>query len=329
MRPFAYLRPASVDEAIAAATPDSIYLAGGTTLVDLMRLEVMRPAKVIDLGALPLTRIELVPGKLRIGALVRNAELAGHPAVREHAPALAEALMAGASPQVRNMATTSGNLLQRTRCPYFRDLGARCNKRDPGTGCSAIGGYSRSHAVLGTSDQCIATHPSDMCVALVALDAIVKLRGPAGERAVPAAKFFSLPAAQPNIESALAVGELIVEVEVPTGVLANSSRYVKVRDRAAFAFALAAAAAALEIRESTIVQARLALGGVATVPWRAANAEQTLIGQPANADSFQRAATVAMQGARTTPHNAFKVELARRTIVKALSRAANLPEKSA
>jgi xanthine dehydrogenase YagS FAD-binding subunit len=316
------VRPATVDAAIAAVTPESVFLAGGTTLVDLMRLEVVRPATVIDIGGLPLTAIEQQAGKLRIGALASNADVAVHAAVKEHAPVLAEALIAGASPQVRNMATVSGNLLQRTRCPYFRDLGAKCNKREPGSGCAAIGGYSRSHAVLGTSDHCIATHPSDMCVALVALEAMVIVRGPNGERSIPIASFFVPPGARPQVESSLVQNELILAVEIPLGTLAASSRYLKVRDRAAFAFALAAAAAALEVRAGTIAQARLALGGVATVPWRAVTAEKALIGQPAKPESFERAAVIALEGARTTPHNAFKVELAKRAIVKALMRSA-------
>ena len=326
MIPFSYVRAADEAQASTAGRESgAAYLAGGTTLVDLMRIEVMRPAHVVDLGGLSLDKIEPQPdGGIRVGALVSNADLAAHPAIAEKFPVLSEALLAGASPQVRNMATTSGNLLQRTRCPYFRDLAASCNKRDPGSGCAAMDGYTRSHAVLGTSDKCIATHPSDMCVALVALDAIVHVRGEAGERRIAITDFHTLPGAHPEIESTLQPGELITHVELPARAFASRSRYLKVRDRAAFAFALASAAVALDLHGRTIREARIALGGVATKPWRAREAEAQLAGRAVAMDVFRAAAAAAMQGARPRTHNAFKVELAQRTIVQALARAGGL-----
>lgn len=322
MKPFVYVRPSSIEAALAT-DPDAAYLGGGTTLVDLMRLEVMQPKAVVELRGLPLAAIEATPTSLRIGALATNEVVAYHPIVVERFPALSEALLAGASPQVRNVATVGGNLLQRTRCPYFRDLGTPCNKRRAGSGCSAIGGYSRPHAVLGTSDLCIATHPSDMCVALAALDAVVHVRGGDTTRAIPFADLHTTPDARPHVESVLAPGELITHLELPVTRIANRSRYLKVRDRAAFAFALASAAAALEIRAGRIQDARLALGGIATKPWRAVAAEKALIGSAPSTETFRLAAAVALEGARTTKHNEFKVELAKRTIVRALARSAD------
>lgn len=325
MQPFQYVRADSADHAIAAgAREDARFIAGGTTLIDLMRLHVMQPSALVDITGLPLDQIEATPaGGLKIGALVSNTDLAYHPEVAAKYPALAEALLSGASPQLRNMATVGGNLLQRTRCPYFRDGVSACNKRVPGAGCAAIGGYTRAHAVLGTSAHCIATHPSDMCVALVALDAIVHTHGPKGERAIAIADFHTEPGAHPEIESVLAPGELVTAVELPPTAFAARSRYVKVRDRASFAFALASAAAALDLQGQTIHDARLALGGVATRPWRAREAERALIGQPANPDVFQRAAAIAIEGAQPHDDNAFKIELVRRTIVRALARGAS------
>jgi xanthine dehydrogenase YagS FAD-binding subunit len=324
---FQYLRAQTEQAAVDAGhAADTRYLAGGTTLVDLMRLEVVRPKRVVDLGGLPLVQIEELPGGgVKIGALVKNSDLAAHRSIVERFPALSEALLSGASGQVRNMASVSGNMLQGTRCPYFRDLASACNKREPGRGCAALDGYTRSHAILGTSDKCIATHPSDMCVALVALDASVHVRGAGGKmRQIPMADFHTLPGQHPEIESALAPGELITHVELPARAFAAHSRYVKVRDRASFAFALASAAVALELQGKTIRDARIALGGVATKPWRAAEAEKQLIGHTVSFDAFKRAAAAAVAGAQTRPDNAFKVELARRTIVRALARAGGL-----
>ncbi|HET9623830.1 MAG TPA: xanthine dehydrogenase family protein subunit M [Kofleriaceae bacterium] len=330
MQPFQYLRAESADQAVKAGThAHAQFIAGGTTLVDLMRLHVMKPAALIDITGLPLDQIEATAGGgLKIGALVSNTDLAYHPTVSAKFPALSEALLSGASPQLRNMATVGGNLLQRTRCPYFRDGTSACNKRAPGTGCAAIGGFTRPHAVLGTSAHCIATHPSDMCVALVALDAIVHTHGPRGDRAIAIADFHTVPGDHPELESVLVPGELVTAVELPASPLAARSHYRKVRDRASYAFALASAAVALELagpdgKARTIKDARLALGGVATKPWRAKEAERALIGKPATDDTFQRAAALALDGA--TPHddNAFKIELARRTIVRALQRGAS------
>jgi len=318
MRPFAYTRAEDAAAAIAAGRTDGAeFLAGGTTLVDLMRLEVMRPTALVDITHLPLTGIEEHDGGLRIGAMARNSDVAYHPLVVERFPALSEALLSGASPQVRNMASVGGNLLQRTRCPYFRDLGSPCNKRVPGSGCSALDGYNRSHAVLGGSAHCIATHPSDMCVALLALDAVVHTRGER-ERAIPLGELHTLPGEHPEIEHVLAPGELITHVVVPASPRAKRSRYVKVRDRAAFAFALASAAVALELDGGVIRSARIALGGVATRPWRPVDAEQALVGKPATAESYTAAAALALRGAEPRLHNAFKVELARRTLIRAL-----------
>jgi xanthine dehydrogenase YagS FAD-binding subunit len=273
---------------------------------------------VVDLSPLPLTQIERAGDGLRIGAMTRNSAVATHPLVVERYPLLAQALLAGASQQVRNMATVGGNLLQRTRCPYFRDLAVACNKRAPGSGCSAIDGYTRSHAILGTSESCIATHPSDMCVALAALDAVVHTRGAGRERAIPFGEFHTLPGEHPEVESALEPGELVTHVELPASPFAAHAHYVKVRDRAAFAFALASAAVGLDVADGKIRAARIALGGVATKPWRAAEAEQALVGQAPSRASFERAAAAAIVDPKPRRDNAFKVALAKRTIVRAL-----------
>jgi len=319
VKPFTYVRPADARAAITAAGDGGAsFLAGGTTLVDLMRLEVMTPSAVVDLSPLPLTQIERAGDGLRIGAMARNSAVATDPLVVERYPLLAQALLAGASQQVRNMATVGGNLLQRTRCPYFRDLAVACNKRAPGSGCSAIDGYTRSHAILGTSEACIATHPSDMCVALAALDAVVHTRGAGRERAIPFGEFHTLPGDHPEVESALEPGELVTHVELPASPFAAHAHYVKVRDRAAFAFALASAAVGLDVADGKIRAARIALGGVATKPWRAVEAEQALIGQAPNRASFERAAAAALVDPKPRRDNAFKVALARRTIVRAL-----------
>ena len=319
MKPFTYVRPADTRAAIAAAgSAGSSFLAGGTTLIDLMRLEVMTPSAVVDVGRLPLAAIERRGDGLRIGAMARNSDVATDALVVERYPLLAQALLAGASQQVRNMATVGGNLMQRTRCPYFRDLGVPCNKRAPGSGCSALDGFARSHAILGTSPSCIATHPSDMCVALAALDAVVHTRNGGRERAIPFGDFHTLPGDHPEVENILEQGELITHVELPASPFAAHSHYVKVRDRAAFAFALASAAVGLDVVAGRIRAARVALGGVATKPWRSPEAEQALIGQPPGRASFERAAAAALVDPTPRRDNAFKVALARRTIVRAL-----------
>jgi xanthine dehydrogenase YagS FAD-binding subunit len=317
MEPFAYV--AASDEAHAVDEGQrGTFIAGGTNLVDYMRLGVVRPKAVVDISRLPLTRIEDAGGGVRIGALVRNADLANHPLVEQRFPVLAEALRSGASPQLRNMATTGGNLLQRTRCPYFRDTHyAPCNKRDPGSGCAAIGGWNRPHAILGGSERCIAVNPSDMNVAMVALDAIVHVRGPRGERDIPIASFYTLPGAHPEIETTLQPGELITHVTIAP--VAGAQHYLKVRDRASFAFALASAAVVLDVAGGTIKAARVAFGGIGTVPWRSKEAEQALAGEKPTPAVFQRAADAALARAKPLPTNAFKVELAKRTLVRALT----------
>jgi xanthine dehydrogenase YagS FAD-binding subunit len=326
MKPFSYVRPADARAAIAAAgASGASFLAGGTTLIDLMRLEVMSPTQVIDLGPLPLTAIERHGDGIRIGAMARNSDVASHPLVAERYPLLAQALLAGASQQVRNMATVGGNLLQRTRCPYFRDLAVACNKRAPGTGCSALDGFTRSHAILGTSASCIATHPSDMCVALAALDAVVHTRNAGRERKIPIAELHTLPGDHPEVENVLEQGELITGIELAASPFAAHARYVKVRDRAAFAFALASAAVGIDVAEGRIRAARVALGGVATRPWRAVEAEQALVGQAPGRQVFERAAAAAIVDPRPRRDNAFKVGLAKRTIVRALELAWGVP----
>jgi xanthine dehydrogenase YagS FAD-binding subunit len=304
------------------ATPGARLLAGGTTLVDLMKLNVERPPAVIDINALPLAAIDPLPdGGVRVGATVRNSDMAHHPLIQGRYPFLSQALLAGASPQLRNMATTAGNVMQRTRCWYFRDAAMPCNKRRPGSGCSAIDGDNRIHAVLGTSEHCIATHASDMCVPLAALDAIVQVNGPRGRRAIPFTDFHVLPGDHPDVETRLEPGELITSIDIPPLAFATRSIYVKVRDRASYAFALASAAVALDIRDGTIREARIALGGVGTKPWRARAAEETLRGARAGASAFQEAAKAAVDGAVPRTHNAFKIQLARRTLLRALARA--------
>jgi xanthine dehydrogenase YagS FAD-binding subunit len=297
------------------------YLAGGTTLVDLMKLHVEQPTRLIDINALPLADVtELPDGTVRIGAMVRNSDLAHNDIIRARYPVLSQALLAGASGQLRNMATTGGNLLQRTRCLYFRDTAMPCNKREPGSGCSAIDGYNRGHAILGTSAACIATHPSDMAVALVALDARIRVLGPDGERVIPVSELHRLPEDHPEIETTLDPGELITAVEIAPLHFATNSLYLKVRDRASFAFALASAAVALDIGDGIVRDARVALGGVATKPWRSHEAEKSLRGGPPSVESFRAAAEVGLAGARPHRDNGYKVELARRTLVRALTR---------
>jgi xanthine dehydrogenase YagS FAD-binding subunit len=319
MKPVTYVRPPDTKAAIAAAAATgACFHGGGTTLVDLMRLEVMSPTTLVDLGRLPLAAIERHGTGIRIGAMARNADVATHALVVERYPLLAQAIAAGASQQIRNMATVGGNLLQRTRCPYFRDLAVPCNKRTPGAGCAALDGFTRSHAILGTSASCIATHPSDMCVALAALDAVVHTRSGEQTRAIPIGDLHTLPGDHPEIENVLEPGELITHVDLPASKLAAHSRYVKVRDRAAFAFALASAAVGLDVADGRIRDARIALGGVATKPWRSVEAEQALIGQPPARAAFERAAAAALVDPKPRRDNAFKVALAKHTIVRAL-----------
>jgi xanthine dehydrogenase YagS FAD-binding subunit len=319
MNPFTYLRPTTEQEALAAlAEPDTMALAGGTTLVDLMRLEVMRPQKIVDLNGLGMDQITVGPSSITLGALATNSDAAYHADVVAKLPALADAIRSGASGQIRNMATISGNLLQRTRCSYFRDPANPCNKRAPGSGCAALEGFTRMHAIVGTSKDCIASHPSDMCVALAALDAIVHVKSKAGERTIKLVDFHTLPDDHPNIESLLQPGELVISVEVPTTPLAAKSRYVKVRDRASYAFALASAAVALDVQGGTIKDARVALGGVGTKPWREPAVEQALVGKPATQETFVAAARLAVAKPDPRPDNAFKVELVKRVIVRTL-----------
>ncbi len=332
MNLFDYVRPVSVAEAIAAASePGAAYLAAGTNLLDLMKAGAARPARLVDITRLPgLDRIETLPeGGVRIGAMVRNADLARDPAIAAY-PSVAEALLSGASPQLRNAATVGGNLMQRTRCAYFYDTASACNRREPGAGCDARGGENRGHAVLGWSDACIATHPSDFCVPLVALDAVVEIEGPGGQREVPLETFHSLPGSTPERESVLEPGELIVALRLPAAASSfrAHSRYLKLRERTSFAFALVSAAAALEIEGGTILQARLALGGVAARPWRARSAEALLAGGSPGRDSFGRAAEAALADARPSGDNAFKIELAKRVVARALLlAAAGTPER--
>jgi xanthine dehydrogenase YagS FAD-binding subunit len=321
MHPFEYSRVTDVPHALTSGgRPSSKFLAGGTNLIDLMKCEVESPAHVVDINALPLSSIEAVKGGIRIGALARMSDVAANAIVLRHAPAIAQALLASASPQLRNAASIGGNLMQRTRCPYFRELTwTPCNKRNPGSGCSAIEGDNRLHAVLGTSEHCIATHPSDFAVAVAALDGVVALRGPNGERHVDAVDFHLLPGGTPQIEHALKHDELITSVFIPDAAHTRRSAYLKVRDRASYEFALASAAVGLEVSGGVIRSARVALGGVGTKPWRARSAEAALTGQQATIDVFQRAADAEMSKARGHGGNDFKIELAKRTLVRALT----------
>jgi xanthine dehydrogenase YagS FAD-binding subunit len=325
MRPLSYARATGVADAIATVSADRgrAFLAGGTTEVDLMRLNVVRPTGLVDINALPLDRIEdLADGGLRLGALARMSDVAEAPGVVARFPVIAQALLLGASPQLRHMASLGGNLLQRVRCSYFRDGVSPCNKRMPGSGCAALEGFNRGHAILGTSEHCIAAHPSDLAVALVALDAVVHTRGPRGERAIPIDDFFLLPGETPHLEHPLEHGELIVAIEVPGTPAARTSLYLKARDRESYEFALASAAVALRVEAGRIVEVRLALGGIATKPWRARRAERALLGAPAETASFALAAREELASAVPRGHNAFKVELAQRVMVRALEAAA-------
>lgn len=326
MTPFAYARAADPAEALRlAAAPGARYLGAGTNLVDLMRETIERPAALVDVTGLDAGIASTADG-LHIGGAARNTDVAAHPQVRRHYPVLARAILAGASGQIRNMATVAGNLLQRTRCSYFYDVeGARCNKRRPGEGCDALHGFNRIHAVLGASPHCVATHPSDMAVALAALDAEVGILGPDGARCLPVTDLHRLPGDQPDLDTVLAPGELVTHVALPAPPAGARSTYVKVRDRASYAFALVSVAAVLAVEDGRVMAARLALGGVAHKPWRAFAAEDQLVGQPATADSFTAAASLALREARPLRHNGFKIELARRVIAATLHELAGVP----
>jgi xanthine dehydrogenase YagS FAD-binding subunit len=328
---FQYARANDVADAVRmiAAEPTAKFIAGGTNLVDLMKEDVERPSRLIDISRLPLKTVEeTAGGALRIGALVPNSDLAYHPLIDQRYPLLASAILAGASQQLRNMASTGGNLLQRTRCAYFYDTATPCNKREPGSGCSAIGGVNRGHAILGTSEHCIATHPSDMCVALAALDAKVHVTGGKGERVIAFGDFHRLPGTTPQIDTNLQPDEIVTAVELPAKGFAKNYSYLKIRDRLSYAFALVSIAAALELDGDTIKEARLALGGVAHKPWRDPAAESALRGQPADRTSFARAADLLLRDAKGQGHNDFKIELARRGIVRTLTQAARATPQS-
>jgi xanthine dehydrogenase YagS FAD-binding subunit len=331
MKTFEFIRPpdqaAAITQAARAKTAqqgaDVRFVAGGTTLLDLMKLNVETPARVLDINRLPLDKIDTMPdGGLKIGATVRNSDLAHHPAVVRDYAVLSQALLAGATTQLRNMATTAGNLLQRTRCMYFRDTAMPCNKREPGTGCPAITGSNRTLAVLGTSEHCIATNPSDMCVALAALEATIHVQGSKSVRAIPIGDFHLLPGKTPERETVLEPGDLVTHVTLPPPVTGSKQIYLKLRDRASYEFALASAAVVLTIAGGKISRARIALGGVGTKPWRSPEAEAALAGQPANEGTFRKAAEAALRDAKPQSENGFKIELARRCLTHALNTAA-------
>ncbi len=327
MKSFDYIRPSTLDEALAALSdPDAAALGGGTNLLDLMKLGVALPERIVDLTRLPgLDRIETLPdGVTRIGALVRNSDLAADPGFAAGFPMVAEALLSGASAQLRNAATVGGNLMQATRCAYFQDPAAACNRRAPGTGCDALGGANRGHAVLGWSPACIAVHPSDFCVPLAALGAEVEIAGPSGTRAEPLAEFHLLPGEEPHRTTALQPGEIVLALRLPAGAaaFAGNACYLKLRERTSYAFAVVSAAAALAIEDGTVTAARLALGGVAARPWRCAEAEEALLGKPATPDSFDSAAALALSGAAPSGANGYKIVLARRLLARTLAAAA-------
>jgi xanthine dehydrogenase YagS FAD-binding subunit len=331
MHTFEFTRPEDSATAIATAAraktaqqgADVRFVAGGTTLLDLMKLNVETPARLLDINRLPLDKIEATTdGGLKIGATVRNSDLAYHPTVQRDYAVLSQALLAGASAQLRNMATTAGNLLQRTRCMYFRDTAMPCNKREPGTGCPAITGSNRTLAVLGTSEHCIATNPSDMCVAMAALEATIHVQGPKGLRAIPIGEFHLLPGNTPNRETVLEPGDLITHVTLPPPIAGSKQVYLKLRDRASYEFALASAAVVITIKGGNVTHARVALGGVGTKPWRSPEAEAVLAGQPANQANFRKAAEAALRDAKPQSENKFKLELAKRCLTHALHMAA-------
>ena len=327
MRPFKYVRASDEAGAVraVAANPQAKFLAGGTNLLDLMKEDVERPNELVDLGRLKLAEIKAAAGGVSIGALATNTDTANHPLIRRDYPLLTQAIVAGASGQLRNMATNGGNLMQRTRCQYFYDTAMPCNKREPGSGCGALEGLNRMHAILGWSDQCVATYPGDMANALYALEAVVRIKGADGkERTMPVSEFHRLPGDTPQRDNNLGHGELIVAIELPKSNFAKNSYYLKVRDRASYAFALVAIAAALELEGNTIKQARVVLGSVAHKPWRSQEAEAALAGKPASEENFRSAAEAALATAKPLAHNAYKVELAKRAIVRALMRASKL-----
>ncbi|SHM69078.1 FAD binding domain-containing protein [Mucilaginibacter sp. OK098] len=325
MKQFQYTRALTQQSAIEAiAKPGTKIIAGGTNLIDLMKRGVTAPDKLVDINHLPLKNITATKTGLHIGALALNSVVSENSLVLQKQPLLSMALKAGASPQLRNMATVGGNMMQRTRCSYFYDTTMPCNKRAPGTGCGAMEGINRMHAIFGTSDQCIAVNPSDMSVGLAALDAVAIIAGKKGERRIPFTEFHRLPGDHPELDNHLAAGEMIVGVEIPDNNFAKNSYYLKVRDRQSYAFALVSVAAALEISNGTIKNARLAMGGVAHKPWRLFDAEKALIGKPATEDSFKQAAQIAMQGAKGYQYNSFKLKLAPATITEALKHAAGL-----
>ncbi|MCD2174349.1 FAD binding domain-containing protein [Rhizobium sp. C4] len=326
MKRFDYIRPVSVDDAVAAFRPGAAYLGGGTNLLDLMKIGVIQPDTLIDLGRIAeLGPIEMLPGGgARVGALVRNSDLAYDRAFAAAFPMVAEAILAGASGQLRNAATVGGNLMQKTRCAYFQDPHSACNRREPGSGCAARGGDNANLAVLGWSDACIATNPSDMCVPLAALGAVVEVQGPAGKRDIPIADFHQLPGDQPETETALQPGELVIAIRLPTEAadFARNARYLKVRERTSFAFALVSVAAALKLDGQKIIAARIALGAVAAKPWRVTAAEDLLVGQAPTEEAFARAADALLEGARASGDNGYKIELARRAVIRALQMSA-------
>src|SRR5205823_12980482 len=328
MNPFNYSRASDADQAVAeiSAKRQGKFLGGGTNLIDLMKMGVETPGQLIDINRIPLAQIEELPNKgVRIGALARNSDVAHHDMIKTRYPVLSEAFLSGASPQLRNLATTGGNLLQRTRCYYFYDPAfPQCNKRNPGSGCGALEGYNRIHAILGQSDQCIATHPSDMCVALAALDAVVRVQGSKGEREIPFADFHRLPGDTPNVDTNLGADELITAVDLPAIPFATRSHYLKVRDRASYAFALVSVGAVLDVQNGQINAARVALGGVAHKPWRAQKAEAALVGKTADEKTFRAAAEAELAAAKGYKHNSFKIELAKRAIVRALTTVATM-----
>jgi xanthine dehydrogenase YagS FAD-binding subunit len=324
MRAFTFERSATAQDAATAVAgrPRAMFLAGGTTLVDLMKVDVLTPDTVVDVRRLGLSSIDVSNDAITIGATVTNSQLAWHPVVRDRFPVLSEAILSGATTQIRNSATVAGNILQRTRCPYFRDVHASCNRREPGTGCDALEGFNRGHAVLGVSDHCIATHPSDMCVAMVVLDAVIRTsRRDGTTRSIPFVEFHKAPGDTPHVEVALEHGELITHIVIPHMAAARRSHYLKVRDRASYEFALASAAVVLDLDGNGIRAARLGLGGIATRPWRAIEAEHFLAGRQASDDTFRNAAEIALAGAVAREHNHFKIELAKRTIVRAFATA--------
>ncbi|KAA0096832.1 xanthine dehydrogenase family protein subunit M [Mycolicibacterium sp. P1-18] len=325
MFPFTFTKAADESSALAAGREGARYIAGGTTLVDLMRVTVERPGAVVDINALPYRSVDLDGRALRIGSLVRMADLAADPRVRRQFPVISESLELSASAQLRNMASIGGNLMQRPRCLYFRDVSANCNRRTPGSGCAAMAGLNRNHAILGTSDQCVATHPSDLAVALVALDAVVVTRDAGGDRRIPVVDFFRRPGTTPDQEHDLKPGELIVGLEVPTGPSTARSGYLKVRDRQSYEFAVTSAAVALDVTGGTVRDAKVAVGGVATVPWRLPAVERALVGRPVSPGLWREAAARAADGAKPLADNVFKVELVRRVVERQLATVAGLP----